>query len=431
MSVLAMEQAAELDTATMEREAVRPLRVAYLVSRFPKLSETFVLYELLALGELNVDVSIYPLLREREAVAHAEVERVRERVRYTRLLSRQTLGALAHFARRKPRALASVSWLVARGSFSLRRRRAFVASLATLPKAVADARQMEAAGVEHVHAHFATHATTAAMVVKRLTGIPYSFTAHAHDIYVDQRLLREKTAEAAFVATISEYNRAFIARHCRPADITKLQVVHCGVDTTLFVPPAPRARSGPLRIVCVGSLEPKKGQRYLVDACRLLRDRGVAFRCEFIGGGEDQPALTAQVSAAGLDDSVTLRGAQPRAVVLDTVRDADVVVLPSIVTASGKMEGIPVALMEALACARPVVATRISGVPELVSDGDTGLLVEQRDARALADALQRLHADPQLAERLGAAGRRKVLAEFDLRANAATLRALIAASVGP
>jgi glycosyltransferase involved in cell wall biosynthesis len=267
------------------------------------------------------------------------------------------------------------------------------------------------------------------LVVKRLTDIPYSFTAHAHDIYVDQRLLREKTAEAAFVATISEYNRAVIARHCRPVDVPKLHVVHCGVDTELFIPPTRRARSGPWRIVCVGSLEPKKGQRYLVEACRQLRERGVTFRCDLIGGGEDQTSLADQIAAEGLGDVVVLSGAQPRAVVLETLRDADVVVLPSVVTASGKMEGIPVALMEALACARPVVATRISGVPELVSDGETGLLVEQRDARALADALQRLRTDPQLAERLGADGRRKVLAEFDLRANAATLRALIAASI--
>jgi colanic acid/amylovoran biosynthesis glycosyltransferase len=405
----------------------QPLRVAYIVSRFPKLSETFVLYELLALAELDVDVSIYPLLRQDESVAHAEVARARSRVRYARLLSRATVAGFARYLRRQPMALASVSWLVARGSFG--RRRTFLASIATLPRAVAYARMLEVAKVEHVHAHFATHATTAALVIKRLTGIPYSFTAHAHDIYVDQRLLAEKTAEAAFVATISEFNRQFIARHSRPEDARKLHVVHCGVDTMLFAPPVQRERVGPWRVVCVGSLEAKKGQRYLIEACRILRARGLALECELIGAGDDRGALEAQIRAAELADVVALRGAQPRAVVLEAVRQADVVVLPSVVTASGKMEGIPVALMEALACARPVVATRISGVPELVVDDETGLLVEQRDAAALADALARLHGDPALAARLGHAGRCKVMAEFDLRDNVVALRALLAESV--
>jgi glycosyltransferase involved in cell wall biosynthesis len=420
-------------TLTPERQKARPtprvpLRVGYLVSRFPKLSETFVLYEALALRELDVDVAIYPLKHERETVAHPDVARLRGRVHQPRRRALAAARALAHYARRRPRALVGAVWDATRGSWG--RRRTLTGSLATLPLAVEMAYAMEQTGVEHAHAHFASHATTAALVVRRLTGIPFRFTAHAHDIYVDQRLLREKVAEASFVVTISEFNRALIARYAEPADMPKVRVLHCGVDTALFAPPADRAAREELRIVCVGSLEEKKGQRFLLDACALLRERGVPFECVLVGGGASREALERQIVERELDASVRLLGPQPRDTVLELVRDADVVVLPSIVTSSGKMEGIPVALMEALACARPVVATRISGVPELVVDGETGLLVPQRDAPALADALARLHAEPELGARLGAAGRELVLREFDLRTNAAALHALIAEELG-
>ena len=401
------------------------LRVAYVMSRFPKLSETFVLYEMLALDDLGVEIGIYPLIHEREPVAHADVARVRDRVYRPRPIVRTTLAALAHYARRKPGVLFGVGWQIARGSAGSRRM--LLASIATIPRAVAFARAFENARVRHIHAHFATHATTAALIAHRLTGIPFSFTAHAHDIYVDQRLLCVKTAEAAFVVAISEYNRGVIARACGQSAHDKTQVVHCGVDTSLFAPPE-RERDGPFRIVCVGSLEEKKGQRYLIEACRQLRAQGVAFECVLIGDGACREALVAQAAAADLTSVVRFLGGQPRDVVLAMVRDAGAVVLPSVVTGSGKMEGIPVALMEALACARAVVATRISGVPELVVDGETGLLVAQRDSAALAAALARLQSDSVLRQRLGAAGRRKVCEEFDLRANADVLRALFAQS---
>ena len=149
----------------------------------------------------------------------------------------------------------------------------------------------------------------------------------------------------------------------------------------------PRRRPPPPRsLVCVASLQPQKGQRHLVEACRLLRDRGRAVRCTLVGEGEERPALEAQIRALGLEDVVSLLGAQPRDRVVAIVEAADVVVQPSVVLPSGKTEGIPVALMEALAAERAVVASEVSGIPELVVDGITGLLVAPGDAAALADA---------------------------------------------
>jgi glycosyltransferase involved in cell wall biosynthesis len=158
-----------------------------------------------------------------------------------------------------------------------------------------------------------------------------------------------------------------------------------------------------------------------VEACRLLKERGIDFVCHLIGEGSTRAALEQQIEQAGLAGRVRLEGGQPRADVLRMLEQADVVALPSIQTKSGKMEGIPVALMEPLACEVPVVSTRISGIPELVEDGVTGLLVPPRDPSALADALERLERDPELGRRMGQAGRSKVLGQFDLADNTAQL----------
>jgi glycosyltransferase involved in cell wall biosynthesis len=400
------------------------MRIAYVMSRFPKLSETFVLLEMLALQQHDFDISIYPLVIEKTSVSHSEVALLESRVRAASPLSTSTARAIWHYARHKPAALFGACLHVARANAAPKR--AFLASLATLPRAVWMAWSMERTGIEHIHAHFATHATTAAFVVSRLTSIPFSFTAHAQDIYLNQRMLADKVRAAAFVVTISEYNKRFITRFAGATAADKIHVVHCGVDTHLFQPDASQRAGGPFLIVCVGRLVEMKGQTYLIDACRLLKERGIAFQCALIGDGERRKALERHVVSAGLHNEVRFLGGQPRSVVLDTVCQADAVVLPSIVTPSGRMEGIPVALMEALACQRAVVATRISGIPELITDGESGLLVEPGDPRALANALARLANDDALRARLGAAGRKTVVDAFDLEANTAQLAELFA-----
>jgi glycosyltransferase involved in cell wall biosynthesis len=283
--------------------------------------------------------------------------------------------------------------------------------------------EAERRGVERIHAHYATHPALAAWVASRLTGLPYSFTAHAHDIYVERPMLAEKLAEADFVVAISDYNRRLLEDLY--GENARIRVIHCGIEPRFFAPrEQPPVHEAP-RILCVASLEEYKGHPHLLHACALLRDRGLAFRLLLVGEGEDRPALERLVTELGLGDSVELLGAQPRERVAELLADADAFVLPSVVTASGKKEGIPVVLMEALAMEVPVVATRISGIPELVEDGHTGLLVPERDPDALAGALERVLGDPDGARRMAAVGREKVLAEFDLRRNTAQLRDLL------
>ncbi len=393
-------------------------RIAYVMSRFPKVSETFILYEILAMEELGFHVEIFPLVREHEPVQHREAERLAAMAHYTRLASWPVVAAQLFWLRRRPRAYAN-AWLGAiRGN--LRSPRFLLRALAVVPLAAAFARVMENASVEHIHAHWATHPTLAAYVASKLTGIPYSFTAHAHDIYVDRPMLDEKIRRAAFVVTISDFNHRFLERLYGRSATEHVVVVHCGTDTRLFRAPTARSR-GPWTIVCVASLQPQKGQAHLIEACRLLLARGVDLRCLMIGEGGMRPELEKQIRDAGLEGSIELLGQQPRHRVVELLGKADAVAQPSVVLPNGKMEGIPVALMESLAMERPVVATAISGVSELVENEVTGLLVDPGDATGLADALHRLYLSGDLAARLGKAGRRRVVDEFDLKRSARQL----------
>jgi colanic acid/amylovoran biosynthesis glycosyltransferase len=205
-------------------------------------------------------------------------------------------------------------------------------------------------------------------------------------------------------------------------------VIHCGVDPDAFQV-ADRATVGPLRIIAVGTLHEVKGQAHLIEACRRLAARGVDLTCRFIGDGPDREALTKQIDRAGLGDRVTLVGRMTSDAVAAELARSDVLAAPSVPTSGGKREGIPVVLMEAMAAGLPVVASRLSGIPELVTDGVSGLLVPPGDDDALADALERLAGDAALRARLGAAGRETVVREFDVDRNAAALASRIQATL--
>jgi glycosyltransferase involved in cell wall biosynthesis len=421
-----------VDPAEAPLAPARPLRLAYLMSRFPKATETFILYEILEVERLGHHVEIFPLVLERESVVQPGAAALVDRAHDLRPWSRPVLAAQLHWLRRRPLTYLG-SWLGAiRGT--IRSPRFLLRALVAVPIGAAIARRVVDLDLDHIHAHWATHPTLAAWVAARLSGRPYSFTAHAHDIQVERAMLDQKIRSARFVVTISEANRRLLAGWYGATAEVKTIIIHCGADPAVFAPPPARdmakvdggavatpSPTRPAALVCVASLQPQKGQRHLVDACRLLRDRGRAVRCTLVGEGEERPALEAQIRTLGLEDVVSLVGAQPRDRVVAIVEAADVVVQPSIVLPSGKTEGIPVALMEALAAERAVVASEVSGIPELVVDGVTGLLVAPGDPVALADAIERLLDDPALRARLGSAGRSKVLEEFDLHRNTALL----------
>jgi glycosyltransferase involved in cell wall biosynthesis len=397
--------------------------LAHLMSRFPKISETFILNEILELQRMGFQVEVFALMRERASVMHPDAETLLPRVHFGAPVSAATLGAQIHWLRRRPLRYASAWWGAVRGN--LRSPPFFRRALVTVPLAAAFARDMERLGVEHVHAHYATHPALAAWVIERLTGLPYSFTAHAHDLYVDRTMLSEKLARASFVVTVSEFNRRLLERAHPLQSHGKVFVVRTGVDPSAFHARPRPARRRRLRAVCVASLEPYKGVIYLVEACVLMRAASRDFECVLVGDGPDREAIERRVTDCGLEDIVRLEGAQPQHRVSELVATADIFVLPSVVMPSGKMEGLPVAIMEAMAVGTPVVASAISGIPELVVDGVTGLLVPERDPRALARALVRLADDPGLRRRLADAARTQVLGDYDRRVTTRRLAALL------
>jgi glycosyltransferase involved in cell wall biosynthesis len=238
-------------------------------------------------------------------------------------------------------------------------------------------------------------------------------------------MLCEKVSEAAYVTPISEYNRKMILEECDDKHADKVTVVHCGVDTEVFKMRTERTPfergENPFMILCIGTLHEVKGQIYLIEACQKLHARGADFICHFVGDGPDEGSLARAVESAGLSSKVRFHGRLTRNEIAQLLLDADVLVTPSVPTSDGRREGIPVVLMEAMSSGVPVIASNISGIPELVEDQVTGLLVPPRDPSSLAVVLERYLRDHNLRRRLGQAGREKVVAEFDLYKNAARL----------
>ncbi len=397
-------------------------RIAYLMSRFPQLSETFILREMSELECQGWELFLYPLVIQQPRVMHAEARTWIPRVHRLPYLSRDMFTAHRRLLVRRPaeyrRLLAQTLWENRTSPKFLSR------AVALFPKAVQAATRMQQEGIEHIHAHYATHPALAAWLIHRLTGISFSITVHAHDIFVRREMLATKLRDAAFIVAISEFNRDFVARAIGDWVREKTVVIHCGIRPADYAQPAV-ARGGEkyLEIINIGSLQPYKGQRHLIGACALLRDQGIPFHCRIIGGGQLRSELERQIVQAGLDGKVKLLGPRPQEEVGRILQTADCYVQPSVITPSGKMEGIPVALMEAFASGLPVVATSISGIPELVRPHETGYLVPPADAAALAGQLRNVYTNPAQARALAQAGRALVLREFDLAGNVQKLAA--------
>jgi len=396
------------------------------MSRFPKITETFILYEMIEHESQGIAIELYPLLRERQPVSHPEVDKFIHRAHFLPFISWPIVRANFHYLMRRPRAYFRMVAEVLGGTFGSAN--FFFGALGILPKSVRFAYEMERAGVTHVHAHFATHPAVAALIVHRLTGTPYSFTAHGSDLHVERRMLEQKIQAADFVVTISSYNKNLMIEECNSPVRDKIHVIHCGVDPDFFSPRKKETGNWPLQILCVASFEDVKGHTYLVSACQLLRQRGIDFECHFVGDGPVRVKVEAQIREAALTDRIIVHGPLPRTEIIKMLETSDIFTLPSVPTAGGKREGIPVVLMEAMACGLPVVSSQLSGIPELVDDEVSGILVPPCDVEGLANALQRLGADAALRQQMGRAGREKVLREFNLRSNAAHLAKLFLAT---
>ncbi|MFO7633037.1 MAG: glycosyltransferase family 4 protein [Caldilinea sp.] len=279
-------------------------------------------------------------------------------------------------------------------------------------------------GVDVIHAHFGSVATSVARLVHRLTGIPFIFTAHAKDIYHESVVvddLRRKLSDAAAVVTVSDYNLMHLQNLYGEAAHHTVRIYN-GLPLQRF--PHTRQEQQRRHIVAVGRLVEKKGFAVLIDACRILRKRGVHFTCDIIGSGQEEAALASQIHASELDGCVRLVGPLPQGKVIEAMQGAATVAAPCIIGKDGNRDGMPTVLIEAMALGVPCVSTDVTGIPELVEHERTGLLASQNDAPSLADALQRLLDDRALRAQLGAAARLRIERDFDSTQNSAKLRDL-------
>ena len=395
------------------------MKIAYVMSRFPKHTETFILYEMLAVEAQGVSVEIYPILKQRDAVIHEEALALVRRAHYMPFISLSIISSNIAAIRRNAKLYFGTLFEVMRGTFG--NANFLIGAISAFPKAVHFSKIMVEEQVTHIHAHFSNHPAVVALIVHRLTGIPFSFTAHGHDIHKDRTMLREKISASAFSITVSKYNKALMAKECPPEDDNKIHVIHCGVDTRLFQVPVELDRGGPVNIICVASLLEVKGHTYLIQACRLLRDSGANFICHLVGDGNYHARIEKEINQLGLGEHIKIHGACTQSQVRELLTASDVFVLASKPTRQGAREGIPVSIMEAMAVGLPVVASNISGIPELVEDGISGFLTPPGDVDALARNIGALIEEGSLRRKMGAAGREIVQKDFNLESNARRL----------
>ena len=397
-------------------------RIAYILSRFPKVSETFILREIIALENKGVEIELYPLILEKQAVVHPEAKPWLEKLCYFPWMSVDVFRANIRSFIRAPFRYLQLwgSTMLGNGSNFKFLARAFI----IFPKAVRMAEEMQKQGIQHIHAHFATHPTLTAWIIHNLTGISYSVTVHAHDIFVTQTMLKTKLEKASFIISISEFNRRFLAEHIGKEIVENIKIIHCGIELAMYAEKTDCPIDQKMCIKSIGSLEDYKGMSYLIEACALLVEHDIPFECEIIGEGEKRASLEALIKKHSLENLVSLAGAKTQNEVANALAKANCYVQPSIIIESGKMEGIPVSIMEALGSGLPVIASDISGIHELIRPGETGYLVPEKVPGKLADTLLYIFQHPKEALQLAKNGQKLVEQEYNLEINSSRVALL-------
>ncbi|HEX2249986.1 MAG TPA: glycosyltransferase [Gemmatimonadales bacterium] len=387
-------------------------RIGYVVLIYPRLSETFVLNEILALEHAGFDLSIFSIYPTDDPRFHAEISRVRANVHYLpqpwsagllesmRMLRR---FSAARFNRGLDRAFEFASRLPPEYGGTRLGQALKLASLAT------------DLGLDHLHAHFMLGSAQVAYLAHLITGIPFTVTTHAIDVYhdsVDPLIFGEIARAAMAMVTVCDANRSYISERFLDGDESRIVRIYNGLplDEMTYGRDAPRDRQ---LIFGAGRLVDKKGWNVLLEACRILGDRGREFKCVIAGGGPNADLLVDERRRLGLEDRVSFVGSLGREEVLGWMAAARVLAAPCVTAPNGDQDALPTVLLEALALGLPVVSTLVGGIPEIVEDGVEGLLVPERDSLKLADALDRLLTQDDLWWQMSAAGPRKVASTFD------------------
>ncbi|HEX7192173.1 MAG TPA: glycosyltransferase family 4 protein, partial [Thermoanaerobaculia bacterium] len=408
-----------------ERAASQPRvrsAVGVIVTRFPQIDDTSILREINELEERGQPVILIPLLRGRGGVVHEEARPWIHLARYMPLISPAIAIANLLCLLTEPRRYLTLFWSVF--SKTIGKPGVFARSMVLFPKSVYLSRLLPRLGIKHVHAQWATHPATTAYIIGSLSDITYSFTVHGPDIFAHRMLMEEKIAGAKFIRCVSTFNKAFLCGLYASVTEDKVHVVHVGLNPDLYAL-LPSVEDGVqlwirgvqrrCQILTVAALNKTKGFPFLIDAMARLVARGVDVECNIIGTGPRRAAIERWANDLGVADRVHLLGLLPQHEIARRLLECDVFVLPSMIALDGTMDGLPVALIEAMAAGKPVVASTISGIPELVENGVNGFLVDATHAERIARAIERLAHDPALRDAMGRAGQEKVRREFHIR----------------
>lgn len=405
-------------------------RIGYVVKRFPRVSETFIAQEILELERRGAAVRVFPLVENDRPADHAWLDDLQAPISpITVAVFSQVWAELGRRCRisSAPRSGIRRAVCVALEHPQGKGRR-------YLSEALALAELVERYDIDHLHAHFANRPAFVAMLAGLITGRPFSFTAHAKDIYTEPTgdvYWRELVRHASFVATVTEANVRHLRGMVGESLAGKIRLLYNGVDLQTIRPREKTAHSSPPRLLCVARLVEKKGVEVLVDAAALLRDRGVAFECAVVGDGPLASDMRNRASAAGLDERVRFIGPLAHERVIEQIHASDVVVLPCRIAADGDRDALPTVLLEAMACGVPCVSTPVGGVGEIIRQNETGILVRPDRADELALALRRLIEDETLRDRFGRAGRRRAETLFDRRRSVKQLHEWFGGAIDP
>ncbi len=399
------------------KENGRP-RIAYILKRFPRLSETFIANEILALEQKGFDVSIFSMKRP-EGQVHAFVKEIRSPVFYlpgtsNRNLRRFVIPHLYSFLRRP---VGYVKCLLYARSHRSRESKSKFLLAGYVSGLVIDRK------VRHLHSHFASGSTRLAKYVHLITGIPFSFTAHAKDIFSDrvsQKQLKRRMEKAKFVVTITDYNQRYLKGIL---ENTRIFIIRNGISLSKFSPNGENAMSEKVPIIlAVGRFVEKKGFSYLIDACAELKRQKVNCRVVIVGDGPLRSEIESQIRRMNLQDRVRLEGSRTQDDLIGKYyRKATLFVLPCKEADNKDKDGMPVVLEEAMAMGIPVVTTPIAGIPELVRHNQTGLLVPPEDPDELARSIKRLLTDDSLRLRLKIMARKIIEEEYDIESSSRQL----------
>ena len=407
--------------------------IAYVVQRYPTLTTTFLVRELLELERIDVRVHVYSLLPPLTDQRHPEHENLKAQVTYLPQWEKGERKRIMadHFwcLRKYPiRYVRSLIRVVRRLDY--RHGWAFVRS-PSLARVI-----LARSATRHLHAYFASEEASAALIVHWLTNLTFTFAAHAFDLFVSPRSFCDKVSDAEAVIVISNFNKRVVAERCGSGIVDKIETVRYGLDLEGFeaiyqvrqMTHARARKNDPPKILTVARLVPQKGHKYLADALALLKERGHEFKWLVVGEGPLREDLEEQVARLGLADRTHFTGVVLSPRVKEFLSSADVFVMPCVWADHRQVDGIPVALTEAMASGVPVISTRVSGIPELIEDNRTGLLVEPEDVGALSKAIEALLNDSDLRERLSIEGRRKIIKDFDIVKNVQKLNAILEAA---